>query len=502
MPSSNEAKARIAVLGGGITGLAVAYTLARAREGGAPFEELLIEADGRLGGSILTECIEGFVVEAGPDSFLAEKPEAAALCRELGLADSLIGSNDRERRTYILHRGRLVPLPDGMMLLVPTRLWPIVRTPLLPLTSKLALAAEWFMSPAAGNFERAGGGHTADESVASFVRRHFGDAMLEKVADPLLAAVFGGDTARLSVRSVLPRFQEMEQRYGSLTRAVLEMRRQRRRQRARSPRAVLDSSPPLFMTLKEGLGHLVVRLSERLANSRLHLDERVVGLEPVSARGRNSATQATPQYKIHCEGGRSYEAGAVILALPAHACSRLLSSMDAGLSTTLAEIPYSSGLTVALGYDAAVARQLPPGFGFLAPRTEARRLVACTFMHQKFLQRAPEGHALLRCFLGGTRDSEVLGLGDAEIVSLVRQELAQILEFSAEPEFVRVYRWPSSMPQYVLGHEARVAAIENQLAKHPGLFIAGNAYSGIGISDCIRTARTAAARAQNLCASR
>ena len=227
MTTPQPTRKRVAVLGGGIAGLAAAYTLARARQAGAPVEELLIEGRGRLGGVIRTERFEGFVIEAGPDSFLAEKPEAAALARELGLGDSLIGSNDRQRRTYILHRGRLVPLPDGLMFLVPTRLWPMVTTPLLPLSSKLAMAAELFASPPSGNLNQG-----SDESVASFVRRHFGDAMLENIADPLLAGVYGGDSGALSVRSVLPRFWEMERKYGSLTRATLRAMRQRRKARA------------------------------------------------------------------------------------------------------------------------------------------------------------------------------------------------------------------------------------------------------------------------------
>lgn len=211
---------RIAVIGGGISGLAAAYTLAKVRQAGAPVQEMLIEASPRLGGVIQTESVDGFVVESGPDSFLAEKPQAAALARELGLGDDLMGSNDRTRRTYILHQGRLRPLPDGLMLLVPTRLWPMVTTKVLPWRAKLAAGLEMF-SFAHKN-------HHEDESVASFVKRHFGEAMVENIADPLLAGVYGGDSAALSVRSVLPRFWEMERKHGSLTRATLKAMRQRR----------------------------------------------------------------------------------------------------------------------------------------------------------------------------------------------------------------------------------------------------------------------------------
>ena len=220
---------RVAVIGGGVSGLAAAYTLARARQAGAPIEEMLIEASPWLGGVVRTETVEGFVIEAGPDSFLAEKPQAAAMARELGLGDDLMGSNDHARRTYILHRGRLLPLPDGLMFLVPTRLWPMVTTKLLPLSTKLAAAWELFSSPPAGD--------EGDESVASFVKRHFGEAMVENIADPLLAGVYGGDSAALSVRSVLPRFWEMERQHGSLTRATLKAMRQRRKANSRTNNA-------------------------------------------------------------------------------------------------------------------------------------------------------------------------------------------------------------------------------------------------------------------------
>ncbi len=517
MTDAEEPRRRIAVLGGGISGLTAAYILARARQAGAPIEEFLIEARDRLGGLIQTEQVEGFVVEAGPDGFLTEKPEAASLCRELGLGDSLLGSNDRERRTYILHRGRLVPLPDGLQLFVPTRLWPLLTTPLLSLPNKLAILTEWF-----GNQEQAPSGRdahsaprqfagrtdsgprpplrtpsdeqsqTEDESVASFVRRHFGRGMLENIADPLLAGIFGGDSDYLSVRSVLPRFCDMEQKYGSLMRAVLEAKRQRRKanRSAMGPslKPAPAAQPPLFMTLREGLQQIVTQLRNHLESSRVHLGQRVLGIEPAPASlGRG--------YKIRCEGDATHEADSIIFTLPTYECGRLLFPLNPTLAGSLAAIPYTSALTVALGYDGGTSARLPSGFGFLVPRKEKRRLLACTFVHTKFSHRAPPGRALLRCFLGGSRDPEVLNLSDAEIVSIVRGELQSILSVSAEPEFIRIHRWPSSMPQYVLGHEERVNKIHRQIEHHPGLFLAGNAYSGIGIPDCIRTGKTAAERA-------
>jgi oxygen-dependent protoporphyrinogen oxidase len=495
--SSTVKPRRVAVIGGGISGLTAAYTLARARRSGAPVEETLIEASPRLGGVIQTETIEGFVIEAGPDSFLAEKPQAAALARELGLGGDLLGSNDHVRRTYILHRGRLVPLPDGLMFLVPTRLWPMVTTRLLPLSAKLAAVRELFSSAPDG-----GGG---DESVASFVSRHFGCAMVENIADPLLAGVYGGDSAALSVRSVLPRFWEMERRHGSLTRATLRALHQRREASANSNNASYPDSAgtgtaplrklPLFMTLRGGLQQLTEKLAAQVEKSRVFADRRAVGLELRPGPPGSGADLCLRRFRILCGDEIAFEADAVVLAMPAHANSRLVSSLDPSLSELLGQIPYSSSMTVSLGFDARARTGLPAGFGFLVPRKERRRMLACTFVHNKFHYRAPEGKALLRCFLGGSRDAEALTLSDAEVVTVVRRELKEILNLTAEPLFCRVHRWPSSMAQYPVGHRERVIAIEQQLGNLPGLYVSGNAYSGIGISDCIRTGRAAAEQA-------
>jgi len=506
VPTDQPNRKRVAVLGGGIAGLAAAYTLAVARQSGVPVDELLIEGRDRLGGVIRTEHIDGFVIEAGPDSFLAEKPEAAALARELGLGESLIGSNDSQRRTYILHRGRLVPLPDGLMFLVPTRLWPMVTTSLLPFSSKLAMAAELLARRPSGNSDR-----DADESVASFVRRHFGEAMLENVADPLLAGVYGGDSGALSVRSVLPRFFEMERQHGSLTRATLRAMRQRQKARAKSrgtsqldsggPGAAPRNALPLFMTLRDGLEQLTGKLIERLDMSRVHLGQRVTGIEAAPGGPGGAADRCSRRYQIFCEDGLAFDAGAIVLAMPAHQCSRLLSSLHPTLGGLLGEIPYSSSMTVSLGYSEGATEQLPHGFGYLVPRKEGRRMLACTFVHRKFNHRAPEGKALLRCFLGGSRDPEALNLSDEEVITLVRQELKEILDFSFEPLFCRIHRWPASMAQYPVGHAERLRKIQSRLEDLPGIYLAGNAYSGIGISDCIRTGRAAAQRAIAMTAS-
>ena len=486
---------RIAVIGGGTSGLAAAYTLARARQAGAPIEEMLIEASPWLGGVVRTETVDGFIIEAGPDSFLAEKPQAAAMARELGLGDDLMGSNDHARRTYILHRGRLLPLPDGLMFLVPTRLWPMVTTQLLPLSSKLAAAWELFSSPPENSNE--------DESVASFVKRHFGEAMVENIADPLLAGVYGGDSAALSVRSVLPRFWEMERQHGSLTRATLKAMRKRRAAMQGNGQGANSAGTgiapprglPLFMTLKGGLQQMTARMAAQVQKYRVYLRHRVRTVEFAPGGPGGGADSCSRRFQIACEDGTSYDADAVVLALPANRAGGLICPLDHRLSELLEGIPYSSSMTVSLGFDEHARAALPPGFGFLVPRKEQRRMLACTFVHAKFHHRAPEGKAMLRCFLGGARDPAVLQLSDKEAVAGVRRELKAILNFTAEPLFFRVHRWPESMAQYPVGHRGRISAIEGRLQDLPGLYLAGNAYSGIGISDCIRTGKAAAEKA-------
>jgi oxygen-dependent protoporphyrinogen oxidase len=481
------------VIGGGVTGLAAAYTLARARQAGAPVAEILIEANPWLGGVVRTETVDGFVIEAGPDSFLAEKPQAAAMARELGLGEDLMGSNDHARRTYILHRGRLLPLPDGLMFLVPTRLWPMVTTPLLPLGTKLAAAREWFASPPPNAPD--------DESVASFVARHYGRAMVENIADPLLSGVYGGDVAALSVRSVLPRFWEMERKHGSLTRATLRAMRERRRASANISSGpdsagtgnAVPRSLPLFLTLKGGLQQMTRKLAAEVDKHRVYLRRRVLAVESAAPPG--DAPAGSTRFRVVCDGGRKFDVDAVVLAAPAPVAGGLIASFDQRLGELLKGIVYTPAMTVSLGFDERARQLLPAGFGFLVPHREQRRLLACTFVHAKFDHRAPEGKAMLRCFLGGAHDPDVLALSDDEVTGLVRHQLKTILNFTAEPLFGRVHRWPASMAQYSVGHRERVREIESRLQALPGLYLAGNAYSGIGISDCIRTGKAAAEKA-------
>jgi oxygen-dependent protoporphyrinogen oxidase len=363
----------------------------------------------------------------------------------------------------------------------------------LPVSTKLAAARELLLPPPVG--ER------GDESVASFVARHFGKAMVENIADPLLAGVYGGDSAALSVRSVLPRFWEMERRHGSLTRATLQAMRRRKAGSGSNAAQGPDSGGtgmapprklPLFMTLQGGLEQMTQRLAAQVEKSRVLVGRRVVALGFAPGGPGGGTDSCSRRFQISCEGKVTIDADAVILALPAYVNGGLLSSLDHRLAELLEGIPYSSAMTVSLGFDERARPKLPAGFGFLVPRQERRRMLACTFVHAKFDHRAPDGKAMLRCFLGGSRDPDALELSDQEVAAVVRRELKEILNFTAEPLFCRVHRWPASMAQYPVGHATRLTALEQRLENLPGLYLSGNAYSGIGISDCIRTGRAAA----------
>ena len=451
---------RIAVIGGGISGLSAVFTLQKRQQADVPLEFVLFESSGRLGGVIKTEHVENCVLEAGPDSFLTEKPWAADLCRDLKLEDQLIGSNDAERKTYILHKGRLSPIPDGIMFMVPTRIAPVFLSPLFSWKTKLKIIGEWFHK-----FEA-----NADEStVADFVAHHYGREMAERIADPLLAGVYGGSADQLSVAAVLPRFVEMEARHGSLGKAMLASRKAR----------PASGAKPLFTSLKNGMEQMVNALAQRIPADARRLNTPVAAVKPESGKW------------LVVSGGRTEEFDGLVLALPAYVAAGML-SYNSGLAGELQSIRYSSSLTVSLVYDGSARRALPPGFGFLSPRVEGGRILAATFVHNKFPHRAPPNRAILRCFLGGSKDEEALVKGHAAIVDIVRSELRRVLNLHSEPLAVRIARWPRAMAQYELGHLARVAQIRGFVELAGGLALAGNAYSGIGIPDCVRSGTEAA----------
>jgi oxygen-dependent protoporphyrinogen oxidase len=457
---------RVAIIGGGISGLTAAYTLEEHRRTGA-VEYVLYESSPRLGGVLRTERIHGCIVEAGPDSFITEKPWAADLCRTLGIGDQLIASNDATRVTYILVRDRLIPMPDGLMFMVPTKIVSTGLSPLFSWKTKLRMAQEFFHPPRACD---------ADESVASLVERHYGEEMVDRLADPLLSGVYGGEAANLSVRAVLARFADMERTHGSLGRAMLAARKKMRCNKK-------QTAPALFTSLRNGMEQLPETLIPKLNAASL-----LTGTIVKSIRREENAWNISVDKR--CD-----RFDAIILALPAHTSAKLISAARPELSAELAAIGYSSSITVGLGYGRNVRESLPPGFGFIVPRSEGKCLLAATFMHNKFPHRAPADRAVLRCSFAGSNAENVWHMSDDEIIAVVRNELQQILGLRAVPLFARVYRWKSAMAQYGVGHLERLERIELLRQQLPGLALAGNGYRGIGVPDCIRSGQEAARQA-------
>jgi protoporphyrinogen/coproporphyrinogen III oxidase len=453
---------RIAIIGGGISGLSAAFTLEKHRRAGLALEYSLFESSARLGGVLLTEHVDGCLVETGPDSFLTEKPWAADLCREVGLTDQLIASNDRDRKTYILVNGRLVPMPDGLMFMVPTKMLPAIWSPLFSTRTKFRMMQEWFHPKRKS---------ATDESVASFVDRHYGREVVDRLADPLLSGVYGGQADKLSLRAVLPRFADMEATHGSLGRAMISTLQ-------KTPKP--DAPKPLFTSLKNGMQQMADAIISHLLPAALHINTPVQAIQQQGASWLVSAGYASDQFD------------AVILATSAPAAARL--GLPTQLTSALSAIEYTSSVTIALAYDRQVRQSLPPGFGFLIPRSEGKRLLAATFVHNKFPHRAPPDRALIRCFLGGAHHPAILDQTDEEILSLAKQELRQILNLTADPLFTRIYRWNDAMAQYNVGHIERILAIEEACRDLPNLALAGNAYHGIGVPDCVRSGADAANR--------
>jgi oxygen-dependent protoporphyrinogen oxidase len=463
---------KLAIVGGGISGLAAAYRAAElARERGIPLELTLLEARDRLGGNIHTEHADGFVVECGPDSFLSEKPWALALCQRVGLADRLIRTDDRFRKTFVWHGGRLHALPEGFQLLAPTSLRPFLASKLFTWPGKLRMAVDLVLPRGGGD----------DESLGAFVRRRLGREALERVAQPLVAGIYTADPDELSLAATMPRFREVEQRDRSV---ILGLWRAARR----APQTGTSGARwSLFVTLRDGMTELVEALARRLPPGSVTLKQRVTAIE-----------RAEDGWRVATADGHRVTADRAIIATEAYVAARLLRYVDPQLAVLLGDIGYASSATVSLGYRRADVPHPLDGFGFVVPRAERRGVLACTFSSVKYPGRAPDGHVLLRCFVGGALDATALEEADDALAGRARAELRAALGIMAAPVLTRVARWPASMPQYVVGHLARVDAIKRRLDAIPGLVLAGGAYRGVGIADCVRSGEAASARALGL----
>jgi oxygen-dependent protoporphyrinogen oxidase len=448
----------VVVVGGGIAGLASAYELSRRGIG-----VIVLEAGPRAGGVILTERVDEFLIDAGPDSLLAQKPAAIELARELGIGDRL-QTTLVPRTAFIMRRGRLHPMPEASVMGIPTRMRPFATTGLFSVTGKLRMLGDVALPRRAG---------ADDESIASFMRRRFGEEAVQFLAEPLLAGIHSGDAEKLSMRALFPRLLEAEQKSRSL---ILGFRRLH----ARTPPGGGDG---MFRSLPGGVGELSTTVEAALPAGTVRTGAAVCAVEPTDAG-----------WSVALRDGTHVPASAVVLATPAYVTADIVGGLDAALAGLCGDIPYASSVTVALAYRRSQVHHPLAGSGFVVPRAERDvRLMACSWVSSKWPGRAPEGFALLRAFLGGARNPELLDREDHELGELAHAELARLLGIEGRPVLVRPYRWMRANAQHEVGHLARLQAIERRLARHPGLLLTGSAFRGTGVTDCVADGRAVAA---------
>ena len=462
---------RVVVVGGGLSGLVAAHRVVeRARADRRTVDVVVLEGRERIGGTIWTERLDGFVLEGGADAFSANKPWAVELCHRLGLGDQILGTDPRHRRSFVVRDGRLLPLPEGFVLMAPNRIIPLITTPTLSLRGKLRMLLDLVLP---------GKADEADESLASFVKRRLGREVLDRLVQPLVASVYMADANESSLRAILPRFLRMEEDHGSLIRAAL-----REGRRARTvERNSTGGRYGLFVTLADGMDTLPRTLAAALPPRAVRLGTAV--------RRISRNLPATP-WLVELLDGAPIEADVVIVATEAHASARLLDGVDPALSLQLRAIPYASSVIVNIAYRRDQVAHPLDGFGVVVPAIEKRAIAAVSFLSVKVPHRAPAGTVLLRVFLGGATQPELFDRDDEALRTLVRAELHDLLGASGEPLLIEVARHPRAMPQYTLGHSERIESIHRHAARHPGLILTGNAFDGVGIPDVVRAAESAA----------
>jgi oxygen-dependent protoporphyrinogen oxidase len=469
MCNRSEKRPHVAVLGGGITGLAAAHRLS---ELAPEVKTTLFEAKQRVGGILKTDRRDGFLLECGADNFITNLPEALDLCRRIGFEDQLVNTNDRLRQAFVVSKGKLCSLPDGFIVMAPSKLWPLVTTPILSPLGKLRMAWEYFVRSR----------HTGDESLASFATRRFGRQTYERLIQPLVGSIYAMNPDRLSLQATLPRFIEMEQKYGSLIRGALKQRA------AQKQRSTAGSGAPysLFMAPREGMSALVSALADRLPDETIQLNSPIDRVQQNSAGGWTLSQSDGQHEPITVDG--------VIVATPARVAADALASIAPELSSSLSTISYSSSSIVSLGFKREQVGHALDGFGFVVPAIEGRRILSASFSSVKYPGRAPDSQVLARVFINGAAVPDMLQLSEKELISIALSELDELLSISGQPIMHHVVRYTAAMPQYELGHGAKIEAIRQRTDQLPGLELAGNAYEGIGIPNCIRSAEGAAER--------
>lgn len=457
---------RIVIIGGGIAGLAAAYYATKI----IPEAHIaVIESDSHWGGKITTDRVafhdSQFIIEGGPDSFLATKPWGVALCKELGLGERLEGTNLNLKNTYILKKGHLLPIPEGLAMMIPSDIGSMLRSRLMSTIGKLRMGLDFLLPAKRG---------IGDESLGAFVSRRLGREVYENLIEPLMSGIYAGDGNQLSLASTFPYLRDLELKHGSLVRGALQMRRQ-------SNGKGVQGSRSAFLTLTTGLAEMVEKLVESLTANGAVLR--------LNTRATSISRLASDTWSVTLDTDEALEANCIILATPAYISAMLLASFDAELASALQIIPYVSTATISLAYSLSdVPRELD-GYGYVIPRREGRKALACTWTSTKFPHRAPEGHALIRVFIG--RAGQAIPWNENELFELAKEELKLTLGVTAEPLLSRVFMWDKAMPQYNLGHPQILKRIDAALQNHSGLALAGNVYRGIGIPDCIRSGELA-----------
>jgi oxygen-dependent protoporphyrinogen oxidase len=500
---------RVAVIGGGLAGLSAAHRLIElAKERNEAIEVTLFEASPRLGGLVGTEQIGGYLVDTGADSFLTNKPAAVGLCRRLGIEDRLVSTDARYRGALVLREGRPLPIPEGFQLLSPTAVWPVITSPLFSVWGKFRLLAEWFVPSRQTAAQNSTHGSSAtngsdkaaivDESLSDFVLRRFGREALNRLIQPLVGGIYTADPERLSLAATMPRFLEMERDHGSLIRASLRKKKKRGKPRDPTPdEEPTDSSSGarygLFAGLRGGMEDLVSALRAKVESTcRVRLNCGIFSIAAHDTLEEDSKSEGSQRYLLKLSDGTEESFTSVVVAASAVRMAVILESLDSRLSSELRKFEYASSAIVVSGHRLSDIRDPLKAFGLVIPHTEGRRIIAVSFSSRKFPDRAPADHVLLRTFVGGAMQPELYERTDDQIKQIVKEELAEVLGVQGEPDFMRVVRYPSAMPQYVVGHLDRVARIQELMNEHTGIALAGIACTGVGVPDAIASGERAA----------